>query len=436
MGDEELNLPLEDGENEDIKFVDNVVNETIDVATIFPFLDRKEITITKRKNQDVDGLISLSLYKLITDDDGERKRELIDDVEIPIGATKEYLKSILGDGKYLVILKNKYDGKFLTSKVLEFEDENVLNKGGKMLYQDDTGKTFLEREYQNLKIEVEALRKEKERLTEELLTLKTENMKLASERDNAIRNMSIANADMENKNKKIKELEEELKNAQKELKELEKKFDDTKQVIRDYETDKKITAREIQELKEDVNELKTEKTRLETELSNARSMKEIMSLIKKDDKNDIVPVLLTSLITHNTEKAKGEIELKKEQLNALKELKLAEIETGLRSAIEEEMPEEEEKIEENEKKNDLVSTLLQTLGTSIISPVADYLRKLGYTITKEEDVEKALKEREELARLDERKRLQGKMEEVKKEVSNVVNSEEKPKTTKKKEHVD
>jgi chromosome segregation ATPase len=271
-------------------------------------------------------------------------------VEIPIGATKEYLKSILGGGKYLVILKSKYDGKFLTSKVLEFEDENVLNKGGKMLYQDDTNKTFLEREYQNLKIEVEALRKEKERLTEELLTLKTENMKLASERDNAIRNMSIANADMENKNKKIKELEEELKNAQKELKELEKKLDDAKQAIRDYETDKKITAREIQELKEDINELKTEKTRLETELSNARSMKEIMSLIKKDDKSDIISVLLTSLITHNTEKAKGEIELKKEQLNALKELKLAEIETGLRSAIEEEMPEEEEKTEENEKK--------------------------------------------------------------------------------------
>ncbi len=419
-------------EDESIVFDNSIKEVIVDASTIFPFFDRKDFKIEIPPRTSPEDCIVLEVYRLFNED-GERKREKIKDVDIPIGATKEYVKSMLGSGNFLFVVKNKLNGKFLVSKSIQFiEDDYVYQEKQqketitKMEGGYDMDVNIIIKEYEELKNKYNDVLREKDNLKDMISTIKNEKARVELELEQSKKNIESLRSENSSYLARLKDYEDNLKSMrdelnalkkeyEKEIKEYEKKINELNNQLRDVNFEKKSLEKDLNNLKETIIELKNEKSKLETENITLRSFKEM----KQDNKlTDMLAVLINQLMESNKEKVLANADIIKSKIEALRDIEVTKLQ-ALKD-VEDELSEQEISSVDEEPKNDnILSKLIETFGKNFITPIANVLEQAGYSVVNKDELEKAINERVELARLAERKKIAENLEKGKKKIEKV-----------------
>lgn len=392
---------------------------SVDLSKVATFLAGKDAEVTVVGDEDPVNKIKPELYRIITDDDGERRREKIVDMDIPIGINKDYIKEMLGPGKYIFIVKG-IDGKFITSKVLEFQQENkeevdMFQERGSGMEQD----SIIGREYQELKRKFDKVLDENNALTRRNGQLENEITKVRNEYELKVANyenkvsnlnekiaqikseVAARNSTIEDLKTKIKEAKDETKDTLAELKSEIKDYEKTVKTLednnRELRFDNKSLQGELTRMKEELSEKKSQIMAEQAELTSLRNVRDMLKDAKRGSSADdkLLLALIESIAGKSVEEIKAKARLEEKRLEADRDIALAQSTANIGG---EELPEGEEEPEELPPEQGELSKVIGMFGKNFAEPIAKLLNQAGFVVLKQGELEEMLRKREELAK--------------------------------------
>ena len=450
--------PQDDGEP---VFDEKPKTVSVDISEIYPFMPRRRVDVEVYPDEDPSSKFTAEVYQLINED-GDRRRELIRDVDVPKGASRDYLEAMLGSGKFLVVIKN-VNGKYVASRTFDFGgvEKEPEEKEEIMMYPQqppvNTSDDLIKREYEELKRKFETMLRDKEELMRDKIELEGENQRtklelemLKKSHETEVQTLRNTIQSLENElerkksetdelyskmNKLEDEYRDKVRDIEKRLEEYKEKITELKEELSEVKQERRIIENDYNRVKEELSEKKAYIERLEAEMTTLRNLKELMP---KSSGDKAITQMLQTLIAQLTQKNVAEVqasaEIRKAELETEREIELARLQSMYQPPVEGVGEEEEEYKEYPEAEPDKggFTDILKNVIPNFVQPVAEALNKAGYAVMKQEEIEKLLKEREQLAKIEERKKFEEALKKAKEKVTK-SKTEEKAKTEEVKE---